>query len=70
MSFSDQNRQLMELSQSEFETGTGQALAMIYPATTPLSEIIIIIVIIIIIIMIDISCISDWDFQIDILLLS
>ena len=30
---SDQNRQLMELSQSEFETGSGQALAMIYPAT-------------------------------------
>ena len=35
--FLDQNRQLMELSQSEFETGSGQALAMIYPATAPLS---------------------------------
>ena len=34
MFFLDQNRQLMELSQSEFETGS---LAMIYPATAPLS---------------------------------
>ena len=42
----------MELSQSEFETGSGQALAMIYPATAPLSEIIIIMIVIIIIIMI------------------
>ena len=50
----------MELSQSEFETGSGQGLAMIYPATAPLSEIIIITMIIIIMIIITLGRAKGW----------
>ena len=50
----------MELSQSEFENGSGQALAMIYPATAPLSEIMIIIMIIMIIIIIKLGRAKGW----------